>query len=453
MILEFSLGNYRSYCETRTLSMIASNDIAHENENVAVLELPHGCGSRTFRVLKSAVLYGANASGKSNLLNGIKFMQRFLFDSSKETQAHEAIPVEPCLVTESGQKEPSFFEAVFFHNQVLYRYGFELTAEKIISEWLFFSPKGKEARLFLREEESFKIGEAFREGKDLKTKTRPNALFLSVCAQFNGSISMAVLDWFRSFNVISGIEDKSYLKFTLDKLGDEVFLEEIRRLMKIADLGIDDVHYESRDVQIGDISETEWDNMLFIDNNLINTLKTKNLDEIKNMKAIENKFSFMHSRYDTDNKKIDLIPFSLQKESQGTQKLFAVAGPLIDTLKHGKTLFIDELDTRLHPLITQFVVKLFHSSRSNPNNAQLIFATHDTNLLSRRFFRRDQVWFTEKNKRNVTDLYALSDYKVQSDTKVRKDATFHKDYIMGKYGAIPYVNESSMLYGDESGQE
>ena len=136
--------------------------------------------------------------------------------------------------------------------------------------------------------------------------------------------------------------------------------------------------------------------------------------------------------------------FEQNQESQGTQKLFAIAGPILDTLKLGKTLFIDELDTRLHPLLTQYLIRLFNSRKSNAKNAQLIFATHDTNLLSSRFFRRDQIWFTEKDNLSTTDLYSLSDFKV------RKDATFNKDYIMGKYGAIPYITQNSFILGEGS---
>jgi uncharacterized protein len=423
MLIEFSIGNFKSYKDISTISLLASSDTTHLKSNVVDYPLQSAQKNRKMNILKSAVLYGANASGKSNLFDALKFVKYFVFNSSKNMQVSENIPTEPCRVSTFSDSEPSHFELIFSHEKILYRYGFDVSSEKVVNEWLFFSPKGKEAKLFVREGQNFQLGEYFKEGKGLDEKTRENALFLSVCAQFNGDISTKVLRWFSSFNVISGIEDKSYLKFTLDQLGNEIFLNELKNFLQIADVGIEDINFEQRSVDIDEIP-----------------------DEIK-VKAIENKFRFMHRQFDQDGQSAEMIPFTLEQESQGTRKLFALSGPLIDTLKYGKTLFIDELDTRLHPLITQFILRLFHSDEKNPNNAQLICATHDVQLLSNRIFRRDQIWFTEKNKYNVTDLYSLSDYTV------RKDATFNKDYILGKYGAVPYVSDRSVLYGTESEPE
>ena len=423
MLIEFSIGNFKSYKDISTISLLASSDTTHLKSNVVDYPLQSAQKNRRMNILKSAVLYGANASGKSNLFDALKFVKYFVFNSSKNMQVSENIPTEPCRVSTFSDSEPSHFELIFSYEKILYRYGFDVSSEKVVNEWLFFSPKGKEAKLFVREGQNFQLGEYFKEGKGLDEKTRENALFLSVCAQFNGDISTKVLRWFSSFNVISGIEDKSYLKFTLDQLGNEIFLNELKNFLQIADVGIEDINFEQRSVDIDEIP-----------------------DEIK-VKAIENKFRFMHRQFDQDGQSAEMIPFTLEQESQGTRKLFALSGPLIDTLKYGKTLFIDELDTRLHPLITQFILRLFHSDEKNPNNAQLICATHDVQLLSNRIFRRDQIWFTEKNKYNVTDLYSLSDYTV------RKDATFNKDYILGKYGAVPYVSDRSVLYGTESEPE
>jgi uncharacterized protein len=149
----------------------------------------------------------------------------------------------------------------------------------------------------------------------------------------------------------------------------------------------------------------------------------------------------MHQKFDSDGNYISFERFNLEaQESEGTQKIFALSGTLVDTLNNGKVLIFDELDARLHPLISLAIVQLFNSNKTNPNNAQLIFMTHDTNLLSNKLFRRDQVWFTEKNRYGATDLYSLAEYKV------RNDASFESDYIKGRYGAIPYVgNLSSMV--------
>jgi len=431
MIVEFSLGNYKSYRKIRKFNMVATSDVTHFEENVATVAMSHGQKDRTINVLKSAVIYGANASGKSNLLNAVKFMKKFVFKSSKDMQIDEEIAVEPCIVAEGSQDKPSHFELNFFDNGVLYRYGFEVTTAAVTSEWLFFSPKGKEAKLFVREQGKYDMGPYFREGKGLPEKTRDNALFLSVCAQFNGKQSTKILNWFKNLNVISGIQDKGYLQFTLSKLNDKDFLENIKNFIRYADLGIEDISFKQRDVALSKFPEA---------------IRAKISQEIEkrgdeSVKAILQQFHFTHAKFN-GNTRAEPIAFEQNQESQGTQKLFAIAGPILDTLKFGKTLFIDELDTRLHPLLTQYLIRLFNSRKSNAKNAQLIFATHDTNLLSSRFFRRDQIWFAEKDNLSTTDLYSLSDFKL------RKDATFNKDYIMGKYGAIPYISQNSFILGE-----
>jgi len=143
-----------------------------------------------------------------------------------------------------------------------------------------------------------------------------------------------------------------------------------------------------------------------------------------------------HTKYGEDNRPVGREVFDLDKhESEGTKKLFALAAPLIDTLKLGRVLIVDELDARLHPLLTREIVSLFNSNKTNPNHAQLVFTTQDTNLLDNRFLRRDQVWFTEKDRQGVTRLYSLAEYKV------RNDASFERDYILGRYGAIPYLGD------------
>ncbi len=253
--------------------MVAASDVTHFEDNVATVTISHGQKDRTINVLKSAVIYGANASGKSNLLNAVKFMKEFVFKSSKDMQIDEEIAVEPCIVAEGSQNEPSHFEIIFFDEGVRYRYGFEVTIAAVTSEWLFFSPKGKEARLFVREQSKYDIGPYFREGKGLPEKTRDNALFLSVCAQFNGKLSTRILNWFKNLNVISGIEDKGYLQFTLSKLNDKDFLEDIKKFIRYADLGIEDISFEERDVDLSDLPNAI--------RTLPDTIRTKIFQEIE----------------------------------------------------------------------------------------------------------------------------------------------------------------------------
>jgi uncharacterized protein len=418
MLLEFRVGNYLSFKDTVTLSMEAASISEHEDSNVFEFD--------KYKLLKSAVVYGANASGKSNLIKAMGFMEMLVFSSSKDTQVAEPIKVENFRLSTETENEPSFFEIIFICEQKKYRYGFKVDKKRVYSEWLFFNPSRQEAKLFLRDEDDIKISTTyFREGKGLEDKTRPNALFLSVVAQFNGKISKKILEWFNRFRFISGLSDESYMGFTVSLIEKEDFKQKLLEYLKIADLGIDNVNIEKGKIKISELPE-----------NLSIQIKDKNADEIDRVGI-----STLHSKYDNENKRLpSKVKFEFKSESEGTRKFVGILGPLLDTLDKGYVLVVDELDARLHPFITRFIIQLFHSKQTNPNNAQLIFATHDTNLLDKDLFRRDQIWFTEKDQYGATDLYSLVEYK-----NVRKDASYEKDYIAGKYGAVPFIRNFEVL--------
>lgn len=407
MLIGFSVGNYKSFKETVTLSMVASSIMEDDREldENNVFEINH-----KLKLLKSAAIYGANASGKSNLVAAVNFMKWFVLNSSKETQVSEAIDIEAFRLSTETEKEPSFFEIVFLLEGKNFRYGFEINSEQVVAEWLFQSDENSETMLFEREFDNF-ILDNFPEGQGISDKTRSNALFLSVVAQFNGKLSGKILLWFsKTLQLISGLQDRQYRKETLQSFEDDRHRHDIIEFIKKLDLGIADIQITNQKALYGKIKPT---------------VKT------------------VHQKYDADGKQTDIEIFDIEKhESEGTNKLFALAGLLLDTLRTGKILFIDELDARLHPLITRELICLFNSNETNPHNAQLIFTTHDTNLLSSKAFRRDQIWFTEKDNKGATDLYSLVEYKVG------KDASFERDYIIGKYGAIPFVGNFKELLGE-----
>lgn len=417
MLIEFSVGNYRSFKEQVTFSMVATNleskDKSLDENNVFVID-------DNLKLLKSAAIYGANASGKSNLAKALGFMRRFMINSSKETQSTEKIEVEGFKLSTVTSTEPTFFEIVFLMNQKKYRYGFEATRDEVVSEWLFYVPKSRETKLFERRSDIFSVSKTYK-ADGLQQKTRRNALFLSVSAQFNVEIAENILDWLKDkVNVVSGLNDGEYLGYTARCLMDNKNKDEILQLFKKLDLGFGDVKVEESEIR--------------------NELLPRELpDEIRSFILKDGGVKItsvqtIHRRFDETGNSISTELFDLHdQESEGTQKIFALAGPLIDTLKEGKVLIIDEFDTRIHPLISRAIVELFNSSETNPNNAQLIFMTHDTNLLSNKLFRRDQIWLVEKNRYGATDIYSLAEYKV------RNDASFESDYIKGKYGAIPYI--------------
>ena len=413
MLVEFSIGNFLSFKDIVTLSMVASSKKEFGDTNLFKI-------NDKLNLLKSTVIYGANASGKSNLFKGMVFARNFILNSSKETQATEDIGVTNFKLSVETENIPSFFEFIFIQEGIRYRYGFQINKKEVCKEWLFYTPKTKEAKLFIREKNTFQCGSSFKESKGLEEKTRENALFLSVVAQFNGEISKKILTWFTYFQVVSGLDDMNFLPYTLKKLEEEAFKDEILRFLKIADLGIENIYLIKEKIDLQKLPV-----------NLPERIKSELMEG-----AIEIGVQTSHIKYDKDKKVLSSVKFELERdESKGTQKFFALSAPIIDTLKNGKILVIDELDARLHPLLTKYLIGLFNSNEHNKSNAQLIFVTHDTNLLNRNLFRRDQIWFTEKNREGVTDLYSLVEYKV------RKDASFEKDYILGKYGAIPFINE------------
>jgi hypothetical protein len=341
-------------------------------------------------------------------------MKWFVLNSSKETQVSDAIDIEAFRLSTETEKEPSFFEIFFVLEDKTFRYGFEVNAREVVSEWLSQADDSEEKMLFERDFD-IDISDDFPEGQGISDKTRSNALFLSVVAQFNGKISGKILLWFsKNLQLISGLQDTQYREETLESFENDRHRHDIIEFIKKLDLGIADIQikkYYSQKTPMFGIYEVG--------------VKT------------------VHRKYDADGKQTAIELFDIEThESEGTNKLFALAGLLLDTLRTGKILLIDELDARLHPLITRELICLFNSNETNPHNAQLIFTTHDTNLLSSKTFRKDQIWFTEKDNKGATDLYSLVEYKVG------KNASFERDYIMGKYGAIPFIGNFKELIGE-----
>lgn len=423
MLIEFSVGNYRSFKERVTFSMVAANLVSKDKnldiDNVFAVD-------QELKLLKSAAIYGANASGKSNLAKALGFMKWFMVNSSKETQSTDAIGVEPFRLSTETEEKPSYFELVFLMGGRKYRYGFEVTQERVISEWLFYVPNVRETKLFERKLDNIKPSKHF-DADGIQQRTRSNALFLSVSAQFNVYLAEKILEWITDkLNIISGLHDQAYLSYTVRCFINNKNRADIIQLIKKLDLGISEIQVDQEDFTT-------------------DSLPDEMPDELKKLivKAERGKVTSIgisHRKFDADGNHESIEEFDLEShESEGTKKVFALAGPLITALKEGEILIIDEFDARLHPLISLAIVKLFNSKESNPNNAQLIFMTHDTNLLNNKIFRRDEIWFTEKNRYSATDLYSLAEYKI------RNDASFESDYIKGRYGAIPHIGNLNHL--------
>lgn len=424
MLIEFSVGNYRSFKERVTFSMVAANLVSKDKS--LDIDNTFDVDNKELKLLKTAAIYGANASGKSNLARALNFMKWFMTNSSKETQSTDKIGVEPFKLSTETEGKPSHFELAFLMNGKNYRYGFEVTQDRVTSEWLFYVPNVRETNLFEREFDSIKSTKTY-DADDVQKRTRSNALFLSVSAQFNVDIAEKILKWVTDkLHIISGLHDGVYQRYTIECLVNNKNKAEIVKLIKRLDLGISGIQVEQEDLAIDSLPDE-----------LPDTVK-KFIVKAGGGKTTS--IGISHRKFDADGSHKSIEEFDLENhESEGTKKIFALAGPLITALKEGEVLIIDEFDARLHPLISLEIVKLFNSREANPNNAQLIFMTHDTNLLNNKIFRRDQIWFTEKNRYSATALYSLAEYKI------RNDASFESDYIKGKYGAIPYIGNLKHL--------
>lgn len=416
MIIEFTVGNFLSFNEKRTLSFEAQGGVSELKDNFFTFEKQ--------KLLRSVVLYGANSSGKSNLIQAFATMKNCVLTSVKLNETDD-LNYSPFLLSTLSENQPTLFEIIFISQNQTFRYGFEYNQTAIINEWLFEVKKSaKEDVLFVRTDKGIAVSDKYAEGKGKEESTNNNRLFISLVAQLGGKTANQILQFFVNYSVISGITHTNYRIFSQNMfLNRSAGFDESLDFFQQLKLGFQDVQIVETDPAPEEIITTGT------------SVMRKILSASKRLS-----FNTVHNKYDEKGNVIDTISWNKDKyESEGTKKLIDFSGPIFDALKNGKVLIIDELDSKLHPLITMQIIKLFNSPETNPSNAQLLFATHDTNLLSTDIFRRDQVWFTEKDEVEQTDLYALDDFVFADGTKVRKDANLEKNYIAGRYGAIPYI--------------
>ncbi len=393
-------------------------------------------------LLRSAIIYGANASGKSNLVYAARFVRSIVVGTAGLTGEFGAFPF---LLDDTGAASPSSFEVVFLLEGKQYRYGFSLLAQKVIEEWLYCVPSTREVQLFRRDATGVRIGKSFPEGRGLSKFSLENKLILSVVAEYKqGPISRRVREWFEhAFRPVRAVTDEEYFLYTRSCIEQGAAMsEKIQDLVRKLDVDITSLNVETMPLPpdaaaVLDAAESVWratgasggsateDQTGAAAGRMLVRLKTG------------------HSVRDVDGRETGEKKFPAgDMESDGTLKLISLAGPLVDVLENGRVLILDEIDSRLHPLMTSAIIALFNSPQTNPHGAQLICTTHNTDLLNANVFRRDQIYFVEKDRRAVSGLYSLADFKEHASggaRTVRSDASFEKDYIRGRYGAIPYT--------------
>jgi len=439
MLLEFQVENYLSFKDIAKLSMIASSSISKNELQDSIVTLDK------INILKSAAIFGANASGKSNFLDAIGFMNNYIFESAKESTFGEDIAVSSFKLCDETENKPSTFEMTFIipndnsklssNKHIVFRYGFQLSREKVETEWLFARFTAIESKLFTRIGNEIKIGDKFKEGKQVYKivgDINKATLFLSLIANIKGDnapLTGMVMNWFSNLRDITAIANDNFVGVTAGIMKNLEAKEDILKALSFADMAIEDITVQEKKVDFD-----------VLPNEIKKEINDKNL---------ENWFSItlntFHSKYNSQKKKTGKVSFNFEKqESDGTKKFFAIIGPILSALKMGLVLVIDEIDARLHPNLFLVLISLFNSKKINKKNAQLIFATHNTLVMNKNLLRRDQIYLTKKDKYGESDLYSLLDYK-----KVRNDASFNKDYLMGKYDAVPYLGNFESIFSKD----
>lgn len=424
MLISFSVENFRSIKERQTLYLSAVKTCKEwESENVA-----RECG---LRLLHSAVIYGANASGKTNFILALERMRLFVLTSVDVDKSVHNLAVELFLLSEESLRRPETFEVKFTCQGKVFTYGFSVRIKgkspyehEVVREWLTEDVEKGEVVYFLRELRESSDGDSenvisvnratMPQGVGLESRTRADALFLTVAAQFAEQTCLRISEYFRSsLNVVSGVNHAALNQYTMNQLvSNPVVASEIKKLIRDADTGI-------RDVTV----------------------------------SANGNLTSMHAMYDADGVPKGTAQFYFSvAESQGTQKIFDLSGAILDTLSGGRVLVVDEFDAKLHPTLVRRLMMLFNDARTNPRNAQLVVTVQSPDLLAFKVFypprrreilrlRRDQVYFVEKDVLESSQLMSLVEFKDERGRSLRNDKSVVKDYMMGAYGGIPFVKE------------
>ena len=425
MLLNFAVTNYRSIKERQEFSLMAVDGLPHED---SLIHSKDG-----IQILPVALLFGANASGKSNILRAFGMMRQMVLNSVRLNPDDTLDEYEPFLLDEESRNNDTEFEAEFIADtgqnvELHYRYGFSFSGKIISEEWLYRQDRNTdEVELFIRTGGKVQINETeFPEGKGKEDTLNGNRLFLSLIAQLNGVQSKEVISWFGRGTFVTASQTEQYITLTSallkdkeDPIEDEIghYVDMALTFLSNIDVGITELSIEEVAVALPKDVPEELKKILSKDGHT--TLKVEST----------------HNRYNKQGEIIGKEIFRTEhNESEGTLKITELLGGIFITLLGGRLLVIDELDAKLHPLLTRAIVQLFTNPKTNPHGAQLVFTTHDTNQLHLDYVRRDEIWFTEKSCVEATELYSHIEFK---DFDPSMDIT--EQYVNGRYGAIPRI--------------
>jgi uncharacterized protein len=419
MLVQFSVANFRSFSEKQTLSLVASNYFNELAEN----KVQPLVRNKKLSLLKTTAVYGANASGKSNLLKALRFMRLQVVKTDRSPN----VRIQPPLfkLTQTTLEGVSEFEAIFVEGGKTYQYGFCCNETGFTEEWLHIGSKQVLHRKYNTKVSSYDypILKIKAESDDVikvwqTLAKNPNSLFLPKAVSNGATYLQPVLDWFEKRLVITSNFNTSYSEKLVGKATKR---QEILNFLH--DMGLQDiVAIESKPVDLSKVQFLE---------EMPNELKTKFLNDLKSREDVFFRRKMIDSGETTE--------FNIEsEESDGTQELFAFAGPFLDILSNGKVLLVDEIDSSLHPLVVHQLIEMVQKGKTK---AQLIFTTHDTSILSKELLRRDQVWFTEKTPAHATELFSLADFSP------RDGEAFEKRYLNGRYGGVPIMKNLDFFDG------
>ena len=427
MLIEFKFTNYRSFRDETVLSMEAMGLGTYKSCLIPF---------RNKRLLPAAAIYGKNGGGKSNVIRAFWLAVQFIRNAQRTQHENALIPVQPFLLNDTSRDEPTSFEFIYTIADVKYVYGFSATKKEIFKEYLYYAPKGQLSMVFERDHQNF----MFRDNSEKKRRqliseaVGPNQLYFAIACTMNETACHKAMSWFRE-NIFFSRDYTDIPSQLIEYSEKPDMLAAIKKYAENADVGIQDMNFEFRNEEIKDASNTGD-----IPSGIVAALTqfAKALSDISNTSEIKLQRSEVNAKSYHKGLKSDgseaLFELQLADESDGTRKLMALAPAIERVLECGGLLLVDELEKEMHPLMVEMIVSKFQSQISNPNHAQIIFTTHDTELLNMNLLRKDQLYFADKSKKDgASELYSISELQTPTNENIRKG------YLLGKYGGTPDI--------------
>ena len=427
VLIEFRFENYRSFRDEAVLSMEATGLSPFKNCLIPL--------SSTAKLLPAIAIYGKNGGGKSNVIRAFWLAVQFIRNAQRTQHERAAIPVNPFALNDYSKDEPTEFAFEYTSSGVKYWYGFTATRERIFSEYLYHAPKGQKALIFSRTGKNYSFTEEKTKRALISEMVAENQLFFSVACTMNDGPCISAMRWFRD-QVFFSRDYSDIPRQLIEYSEDKNMLKAISDYAKAADLGIQDMQFEFNSKEIEDDES--------LPDNIPDEIKTAlvqfmhALSESSNNGEVHLKMGEVSAKASHlgENRNGQAASYSLElsDESDGTRKLMALAPAIESALRTGGILLVDELEREMHPMLVNYIIAKFQSKVSNPNGAQIVFTTHNTELMNLELLRKDQLYFVDKrDKDGVSELYTISEFSTRTTENIRKG------YLVGKYGATPDI--------------